>query len=58
MTDPDKTDPGIAQKLSAANAAADPWADRAMRWVTDSPYTAPIVVGLILLLVAMGKYLL
>lgn len=58
MSDPEATDPGIQQKLAEANKRADPLADRAMAWVTDSPYTAPIVVAVVLLLVAAGKWLL
>ena len=58
MTDPERTDPNWRTRLSDANAKADPWFDRALKAITDSPYTAVIVVLVVVLLVGLTKWLL
>lgn len=50
-TNAEETDPGsksVLDKAKAANAAADPWFDRALDWLKGSAWTPVIVVALLL----------
>lgn len=55
MSNEEKTDPNFRQRLAEGTAKADPWFDRALAWLGKSSLTPWIIVGLVILLVILGR---
>ena len=54
--DEEETHPNWRSRFAAANKKADPIVDRAMKMVMDSPYTAVIVVSVVIGIVGLAKW--